>query len=113
MRSLLEPYANQLVVVAQGGAVSGSVAHYLGLLAATTADWNDAEAHFAAASATYERIDAPTCLARTRLEWARMLLARNAPGDDTRASQLLAQALATARKLGLSAIEHDATSLLP
>jgi predicted ATPase/class 3 adenylate cyclase/DNA-binding SARP family transcriptional activator len=112
LRSMLEPYADQLVVIAQGGAISGSVAHYLGLLAATTRDWNDAEAYFAAAAATYERIGAPAWLARTRLEWARMLLARAEAKDGERASDLLQHALATARELGLVTIEREAASLL-
>lgn len=112
LRSMLEPYADQLVVIAQGGAVSGSVAYYLGLLAATARDWNDAAAHFAAAAALYERIGAPVFLARTELEWGRMLQSRNAPGDDKQADELLGRALATARRLGLAGIEREATTLL-
>ncbi|HEV8624964.1 MAG TPA: hypothetical protein VG034_10955, partial [Acidimicrobiia bacterium] len=112
LRSMLEPYADQLVVIAQGGAVSGSVAYYLGLLAATTTDWNDAEAYFTASAATHERIGAPAWLARTHLEWARMLLARNEPGDDKRAGELLNQALITGVDLELAAVEREARSLL-
>ena len=109
---MLAPYADQLVVIAQGGAVSGSVAYYLGLLAATTRDWNDAEAHFAASAALYERIGAPVFLARNQLEWGRMLQSRNAPGDDKQADELLGRALAKARQLGLAAIEREVTTLL-
>jgi len=112
LRSMLEPYADQLVVVAQGGAVSGSVAYYLGLLATTTTDWNDAEAYFTASAAIYERMGAPTWLARTQLEWGRMLLARGEPGDDKRADELLHRALGTARELGLPYVERSAASLL-
>ena len=72
LRSRLEPYADQLVVISLGGAVSGCVAYYLGLLCATAGDRAEADAHFAAAAATHQRIGAPAWLARTRLERARM-----------------------------------------
>ncbi|MDQ1514894.1 MAG: hypothetical protein QOE80_724, partial [Actinomycetota bacterium] len=112
LRSRLEPYADQLVVISLGGGITGSVAFYLGLLSTTSGDWQEAEAYFAAAAATHERIGAPTWLARTRLEWARMLLAHAEPGDGERAHDLLRQALATARELGLANIERGAVELL-
>jgi hypothetical protein len=55
---------------------------------------------------------APTWLARTHLEWARMLLMRRQPGDVERARELLGQALATARELGLGTVERRAVELL-
>ena len=109
---MLEPYADQLVVGSFAGWVSGSVAFYLGLLSTTSGDVQEAEAYFAAAAATHERVDALPWLARTRLEWARMLLARAEPGDGQRAHDLLDQALATGRKLGLVHIEREAVELL-
>jgi hypothetical protein len=109
---MLVPYADQLVVSGSAGWVSGPVAFYLRLLSTTIVDWQDAEAHFTAALATHERIGAPTWLARTRLEWARMLLARAEPGDGDRAHHLLRQALATARDLGLANIEQGAVEIL-
>jgi len=110
---MLEPYTDQLVVGAFAGWVTGPVAFYLGPLCATVADWPAAEAYFAAAAATHGRIGAPSWLARTRLEWARMLLTRRESGDSDRASDLLRQALATARDLGLTNIERGAVALLP
>jgi class 3 adenylate cyclase len=110
--SRLEPYADQLIMVAYGGGVSGNVAFYLGLLATTVGDWVEAEARFAAAEATHERIAAPTWLARTRLELARMLLKRSETGDSELAGKLLRQALETARDRRLPNIERDAVALL-
>jgi hypothetical protein len=81
------------------------------MLATTVGDWSDAEARFAAAAATQQRIGAPAWVARTRLEWARMLLARAGPADEVRAQELLAQALATASELGLGKVEQEATEL--
>jgi hypothetical protein len=112
LRSMLEPYADQLVVGAFAGWVTGPVAFFLGPLCATVTDWPAAEAYFAAAAATHERIGAPSWLARTRVEWARMLLARGDPGDAERADDLVRQALAVARELGLLNIERGAAGLL-
>ena len=59
-------------MISLGGAATGSVAFHLGLLCATAEDWPEAESYFAAAAATHERIEAPSWLARTHPEWARM-----------------------------------------
>jgi tetratricopeptide (TPR) repeat protein len=106
---LLCPYGDQMVYAF--GVSTGFIAHYLGLLAVTLGRIDEAEARFAAAAAAHERIGAPAWLARTRLAWARMLLARPRPGDAERARGLLDQALATARSLGLAGVERHARSL--
>jgi class 3 adenylate cyclase/tetratricopeptide (TPR) repeat protein len=107
---LLAPYADQLAGI--GLLCAGSVSHYLGLLATTLTRFEEAEERFAAAAATHRRIGAPTWLARTRLEWARMLLARRRPGDVDRAQDLLGQAIVTARELGLANVERRSVELL-
>jgi hypothetical protein len=81
------------------------------MLATTTGELEEANAHFTAATVSHERIAAPTWLARTRLEWARMLLPRRAPGDVERAGELLDQVGATARQLGLDRLLRRATAL--
>jgi hypothetical protein len=88
------------------------VSFHLGLLAAFLGRFADAGVHFAQAAAEQERIGARSFLARTRLEWARMLLSRAETGDVDRARSLLAQALAVAGELGLRAIERQAATLL-
>jgi tetratricopeptide (TPR) repeat protein len=110
LSDLLAPYADQMPVGGLGVA-SGSVAYYVGLLATTLGNFEDAEARFQAAAAATARIDAPAWLARTRLEWARMLLGRREPGDAERARQLLGQAVGTARQLGLGTVERRAAEL--
>ena len=112
LRSYLEPWAEQLVVGAFAGMVAGSVAHYLGLLSTTVGDWPAADGYFAQAAGTYERIAAPVFLARAHVEWARMLLDRDEPGDDKRADELLSRALVTSGNLDLPTIERDARDLL-
>jgi hypothetical protein len=112
LRPMLEDYADQFVVSGFAGHVGGSVSLYLGLLATTVGDWSDAEARFAAAAATHERIGAPVLLAYTRLEWARMLLARGESKDVERVRDFLGQALTAASEFGLGKIEQEATELL-
>ncbi|MCA1845203.1 MAG: hypothetical protein LC792_18825, partial [Actinobacteria bacterium] len=106
----IAPYTNQ--IASHPGLWFGSFSHYAGLLATTLQRWPEADAHFAAASATHERIGATTWLARTRLEWARMLLAAGNPADRERAASLLNQALGVARQAGLLNVERRATELL-
>jgi hypothetical protein len=90
----------------------GSVDHYLGLLAAIEGRFDQAGRHFEAAHATHEALAAPAWLARTRLEWARMLLTRGRSVDAGPARDLLQQALDIARNLGLGSVERQALGLL-
>ncbi|MGH8972258.1 MAG: ATP-binding protein [Acidimicrobiia bacterium] len=106
---LLAPYADR--VAGEGIVWTGAVAHYLGLLTAALGDPAGAEVHFAEAAAIHERIGAPAWLARTRMEWAGVLLARRDPGDVERARDFLGQAITAARSLGLGAVERRAVEL--
>ncbi|HKY75154.1 MAG TPA: hypothetical protein VJS45_03370 [Acidimicrobiia bacterium] len=112
LRAKLEPYSHQFVTGAFAGWIGGAVAHYLALLCRVSEDWEAAEAYFVDAAVTHERMGSSTWLGRTRLEWARMLLARGRPDDAEQAAELLRQALATARDRGLTKLEREATQLL-
>jgi len=112
LRSIVEPYADQLLVGGFAGFVGGPVSLYLGMLAATGGDWPAAERYFASATGILERIGGRPWLARTQVEQARMLLARGEPGDSERARGVLSAALAISRELGLAGIERDATRIL-
>jgi DNA-binding SARP family transcriptional activator/tetratricopeptide (TPR) repeat protein len=94
------PFHNR-VAVAYSELSMGSVARYLGLLATTMECWDDAERHFSDALEMNERIGSPPWLAHTQDDYARMLLARAAPGDREQALVLLGAALATYRRLGM------------
>ena len=52
------------------------------------------------------RMDARPWLARTQQQYAAMLLARHQSGDRDKAAALLDAALATARDLGMRALEE-------
>ena len=82
------------------------------MLATTLGRFDDADARFASVSAVYERIGAPSWLGYTRIEWARMLLARRGPGDTAGAEDLLGQALTGAEQFGLPNVERRARALL-
>jgi tetratricopeptide (TPR) repeat protein len=107
---LLQPHHSTIVV---GQSVwIGPVAYDLGLLATTLGRYAEADAHFAEAVATHDRIGVRGLLAHACLEWARMLLARRESADPERARELLARASDTARELALANIERQAAELL-
>jgi class 3 adenylate cyclase/tetratricopeptide (TPR) repeat protein len=108
----LEPYADRVVCMAQGGVTTGSVSHHLGLLAATRGRIDDADACFTTAAAVHERMGSPTWLARSRAELAAVLLRRRGAGDIENARRLLDQALLTAVEFGLPKVERRCRQLL-
>jgi len=99
--SLLEPFADRCVVMTFGFGWIGPVAHYLGVLAATTGRFDVASAHFDAACRMNERLEARPWLARTKFEYARSLLARGSPHDREQAAAMLAEARTSAAAIGL------------
>jgi class 3 adenylate cyclase len=73
---------------------------------------DEAESWFRQAAVTHERISAPAWRARTRLDWAAMLLQRRDAGDVDEARRLLSQVLASAGELGYPGLERRAGRLL-
>ena len=110
LRGLLTPYAGQVAGVPI--LYVGPVTHFLGLLAATVGQFDEAEAHFADAVHSAESIGAPLFLARTRLHWARILLRRDSGGDAERGRRLLVQVVDSATRLGFVTVERQAQDLL-
>jgi DNA-binding SARP family transcriptional activator len=100
----LRPYAQLNVAGAGASSHGGSVAAYLGALAATTGRWDTAAEHFEHALEANARMGAKPFEALTQCEYGRMLLARGDPDDRERAKQLLTDAHATAQALGLGAL---------
>jgi ATP/maltotriose-dependent transcriptional regulator MalT len=98
----LAPFARQCPTLAHGGVILGSTSHYLGLLATTLGRYDEAQDHFATASAIHDRLAAPAWQARTDLECARMLAMRRRRGDLDRAYALRDAARARFAALGLA-----------
>ncbi len=103
---ILIPFAGSNVVVGNGTACYGALSRYLGALATTLERWDDATRHFEDALAMNARMDAHVWLAHTQEQYATMLLARHESGDRDKAAALLDAALATARELGMRALEE-------
>jgi AAA ATPase domain len=100
---LLLPCAGRLVPTTRlAVGCLGAVSHYLGILAATMARWDDAAAHLREAVETNSRAGALCFLAQSRHEYAHALRARDAPGDRELAAEQLREAAAGARALGLA-----------
>jgi hypothetical protein len=102
LREMLAPYADQ--VIFNSTTVHGSVARFLGGLAAAGGDLRAADAHFADAAAVHQKLRAPGLLARTRAEWGIALLRSADPEDAARARRLLDQAGAAASELGMEGV---------
>jgi class 3 adenylate cyclase/tetratricopeptide (TPR) repeat protein len=108
---LLLPYRDLAVVVGASTVCCGSVARYLGMLAATMRDWASAELHFEAAIVMDERMKAWPWLAHTRFEYSRALLARDRKKDSVRARELCGMALAAAERLGMGGLMRRVASV--
>jgi hypothetical protein len=109
LSELQAPYADR--IAGNGVIWLGSVAHYLGGLATTLEQFDEAESYLAASEAAHERLQAPGWRARTRLARARLLLRRGRPEDAEEVRQVLGQVIATARDLGLVNLERRAVAL--
>jgi DNA-binding SARP family transcriptional activator len=104
----LEPYRAQFV--STGASWFGAVVHYLALLCATIGRPADADAQFTDAVRAYESLGAEAWLGRCRLDWAAALIDRG-NAEPGQLGALLDEALATARRLGLPAIERRVGAL--
>src|SRR5262249_36120310 len=106
----LHPYASRNASTADYIA-TGSVSRHLGVLAAALSRWRDAERHFEDAVAMNAGIGARPSLAHTQQDYARMLVARDRPGDAERAKHLSEEAVRTYRELGMEAALAKAAPL--
>ncbi|MDR3454251.1 MAG: AAA family ATPase [Rhodoferax sp.] len=101
---LLAPYAGRNLLAGTSIACFGAADLVLGMLSTTRGLDVDAERHFRAALTMNERQGARPALARTRHQYALMLLARHAPGDHDMAASLLESASADAVALGMQSL---------
>jgi tetratricopeptide (TPR) repeat protein len=108
---MLLPYAGRNVVAGFGLACSGSASRHLGLLARTIGRLDAAADHFEDALSMNARMGARPWVANTQVEYARLLAARDGPGDRPRAAELATSALATAEELGMNELAERARQL--
>jgi tetratricopeptide (TPR) repeat protein len=107
---LLLPYADRCAAVGIA-ACRGSLSRPLGILATLLGRHDEAERHFEKALEMNVRIRARIWVAHTQHDYARMLAARDRAGDRERATALAAEALATARELGMKPLEAKVVEL--
>ena len=103
---LLLPHAGQLLVVGWGAACLGAADRFLGVAAANTGRWVDAEHHFQAALALEKAAGSAALVARTQLSYARALATRGRPLDRPRTLALLDAAATTADSLDLGGLQR-------
>jgi class 3 adenylate cyclase len=101
---LLLPYAARNIFVRPRTLCTGSASRQLGAMAAVMQQYDVAERHFQDALAFDAKMGARPWVAHTQYRYAKMLVARDAPGDKARALALLQDALATAQDLGMAKI---------
>jgi hypothetical protein len=81
------------------------------VLATLAGDHPAAEEHFEHALSTSRAVGARAHVARTSVDYARMLGSRRAPGDDARMASLLDAAASSADQLGMDGLVGDIASL--
>jgi tetratricopeptide (TPR) repeat protein/adenylate kinase len=108
---LLEPYAEQAIVVGNSITCNGAASRSLAQLATLMEDWERAEASFRHAIAFNERLQALPWLAFTHLQYAAMLLRRGRPDDSTAAREHLQRAMELGAQLGMEGVERESATL--
>jgi tetratricopeptide (TPR) repeat protein len=99
----LLPYAGRHAIGHTEGSI-GAVDRYLGLVAGTLEQLDDAVRHLEAAVQVNERMGARPWTAHSRADLAAVLRRRDAAGDSARADALEAEALAMTRSMGMAAL---------
>ena len=106
LEPVLAPYENSWVVVGIGATTQGPVAYSLGLTQLHQGRAEEAIASFEKAIALSMAMRARPYVARSQFGIAQALRLR---GEDARAAELEAQALATARELGMLRLQRELT----
>ncbi len=104
----LAPFGGLVLSQATSNFVTGVADRFLGMLAATQGNWDEAVTRFEAALRLDEKLESPTLLARTKLCYGRSLLRR---GHDDHARVLLEDVVAIAEPLGLEGLSGPANAL--
>ena len=99
-------------VVGAGGTTVGSLQFYVGLVARTMGNLDEAADCFEAAASVHERMCAPAMLARAELELAGVLTSRGRPGDRERADELRQAAAGRFRRAGMETWSDHAAGLV-
>jgi len=105
---VLAPHAGEYAVVASVAGLLSPVTHTLGELCGTIGRYDEAVAYFARAIEECRRAELHSDAVRTQLAWARVLVRRNARGDQRRARALGREAQRRAEALAMPLLVADA-----
>jgi hypothetical protein len=110
LRGFLAPCADHVVLFGAGGAMLGTGHQWLGLVAATLGDTDDAVEHFAQAAAIAQALAAPYWLAQSRIDAAGALKSRARAKDAKQIELLTSEAIeiATPRDFGRIVAQAEA-----
>jgi DNA-binding CsgD family transcriptional regulator len=108
----LEPFASTNVMIGHLVSCYGAADRYLGMLASVLGEAERAREHFESALELNRRMGAPTWIAHTAYEYARLLLSLGS-ADRARAHALLAEASALADRIGMPALRGKIAALRP
>lgn len=109
--NLLAPYRSHLAI--EISVPLGAVAHYLGVLATTTEQWQHAVNYLNEAEDIHDRMGATRWHNRTRLARARLCVLRGDPEEHNDATQLLDEVTTRARDIGQMGLLHEAHAVVP
>jgi DNA-binding CsgD family transcriptional regulator len=107
----LEALAGGSVMIGHLVACYGAADRYLGLLAATLGDHDRAVEHYERALAFNRAMDATTWVAHTLYAYGRTLRIRGGRDDAAQATELLSEAVALARRIGMPTLLARARAL--
>jgi class 3 adenylate cyclase len=108
----LKPFQGHLAVAGTATLCLGPFDHYLGMLAACSGQWQQADTHYNAAISLEERTGSAAMLARTRLWQAKALFASKTGRDPSRAVRLAAAALADGTDIGMTGVIREARQVI-
>ncbi|MEX2247272.1 MAG: AAA family ATPase [Dehalococcoidia bacterium] len=108
---MLSPYARTNIMSTPLGPSLGFASRDLGVLATTMRRWDEAARHFEDALVLNESMGSAPFVARTRRDYAAMLLRRGREGDADHANELLGAARQTAASLGLTRLTERIDAL--
>lgn len=104
---LVVPAQDRFFVLHFGMAILSSVARICGRLATLLGEWETAARHFREALQRERALGSPPLVARSELDFAKMLQARGRKRDRERAQRLLVSAAQTAGSLGMLQLERE------
>lgn len=107
----LRPYAGRWLSSDAYSPNEGPVSLYLGMLATLREDWPAASTHLTSALAACRAMGSEPYEAITRFHLGRLLLARGGAGHAQTATEHLAAALSTARRLGMAPLAAAAAPI--